>query len=92
MLRNFDEAMIPEIKTNLSGQYIALIRKGSALYLFADLLQVRSIYYSPEERTVSSSFEVAGAYAGEEANPYKRFAFAAMRHCPLSRLAGQYNA
>lgn len=81
VLRNFDEVMIPEIKKNLSGQYIALIRKGSALYIFADFLQVRSIYYAPEEQIISSSFEVAGVYAGEDSDPYKRFEFAAMRHC-----------
>lgn len=81
VLHHFDEAMIPEIKKNLSGQYIALIRKGSALYLFADFLQVRSIYYSPKKQTVSSSFDVAGVYAGDDTDPYKRFEFAAMRHC-----------
>lgn len=78
LLTRFSVDRISQAKKDLSGQYIVIIVKNNQTYIFSDFLQVRSIYYNSEQRTVCSSFP---AINGSKTNDYKVFEFKAMKYC-----------
>lgn len=81
LLSDFEEYQIAEIKKQLLGQYIVILHKEDAIYLFSDFLQTRNIYYAQKDQSVCSSFGVLHKFQGNQVNDYKAFEFLAMRHC-----------
>lgn len=82
ILINFDESKIPEIKKKLLGQYIVLIIYEKYLYVFSDILQVRSVYYSIENKSICSRYNVLSEYIKADKNffnDYKIFEYLAMK-------------
>lgn len=81
LLSDFDVNKITEIKKELLGQYIFILRKEDNIYLFSDFLQTRNIYYALNDGSVCSSFEILHKLQGNQVNDYKAFEYLAMRHC-----------
>lgn len=82
-LRSFREPEIAGLKNVLAGQFVLLVRKGNLLCVFSDCLQARNVFYSAEERVVSSSFSVAEDAVNavpEDLSGYKVFEHLAMYH------------
>jgi hypothetical protein len=81
LLISFTELKIGTIKSSYLGQYILIIKKEENLFIFADCMQVRNIFYSTEEKIISSSFNSIENYLGTGLNSldkYKLFEFLAV--------------
>lgn len=84
ILSDFSEDNISEIKRNLHGQYIAIVIFNDYIYIFSDFLQVRSVYYSIQDKSISSSFGVFSDLINTNASDidnYKIFEYLAMKNC-----------
>lgn len=82
ILSNFNENKIPKIKKTLHGQYILLITYNNFLYVFSDILQVRSVYYSVENKSICSRYNALSDSIKVDinnVNDYKLFEYLAMK-------------
>jgi asparagine synthetase B (glutamine-hydrolysing) len=59
ILADFNESRISELKRNLIGQFILIIKKGDRAYIFSDFMGSRNIFYSQDNEgaIVASSFQ-----------------------------------
>ncbi len=64
ILDTFKESVISQLKIQLIGHYILLIKKGGSLYIFADFLHVRNLFYARDFSIISSSFSVVEQFLG----------------------------
>lgn len=83
ILKSFNESMIGDLKQKLIGQFILIIKKETSIYVFADWMQIRSVFYSQKGDVVSSSYSVVEKTLGAKGidlDNYKVFEFMAMRH------------
>ena len=55
ILSSFDESQIGDLKKQLVGQYILLVKEGSRVYIFSDFIGARNVFYSDDGVVVSSS-------------------------------------
>lgn len=79
----FIETTIADLKRELAGQYILMIKKGGFLYFFSDIWQVRQIFYSKDLKIVGSSFSVLEDYLATGSgflNEYKVFEYLAIQY------------
>jgi hypothetical protein len=56
ILGSFQESQIGDLKKKLIGQYVLLIKKGERIYVFADFMGGRNVFYSAAGTVMSSSF------------------------------------
>lgn len=83
ILDTFNESTIAELKKQLVGQFIMIIKKDSSIYIFADFWHVRNIFYSKDFKVISSSFSVIEDILGTSVNDLdlnKVVEYVAMRH------------
>jgi len=83
ILRSFKESLIGNLKRKLIGQFLLIIKKHESIYVFADCLQARNVFYSQEGSVVSSSYSVvenALRTSGNDLDTYKVFEYMAMQH------------
>lgn len=83
ILTSFHESQIGDLKKNLVGQYVLLIKKGQNLYIFSDFVGARNIFYSDDGLVISSSFsqvEDLVQTSSIDLDMYKVLEFLAMRH------------
>lgn len=81
LLEHYDECELGRVKKELVGQWIMIVRHDGNMYVLSDFLQIRSVYYSPEDGLVSSSFAPLHTALGGTADSYKCFEYLMMRHC-----------
>jgi len=55
ILKSFNESKILNLKKQLTGQFIIIIKKNNIVYSFGDIWQVRNIFYSKDFNIISSS-------------------------------------
>ena len=55
ILESFDESRIGDLKKELVGQYVLLVKKGDGVWLFSDFMGARNVFYSNDGLVVSSS-------------------------------------
>ena len=58
LLNRFTIEMVEQIKKELWGQYLLIIKQDESIYIFSDILQTRSIYYDCKDKVVSSIFSL----------------------------------
>lgn len=81
ILLDFNEDKITDIKKTLHGQYILLLLVKNKLYILADFLQSRPIYYSFENKIICSRYsEICQLTSDNSFNDYKIFEYLAMKH------------
>ena len=83
LLDTFDESMIKELKYELNGQFIIIIKKHNYLYFFSDCMQVGNLYYSKDFSVITSCFSVVEEGLGTDKSDldfYKVFEYVAMRN------------
>jgi hypothetical protein len=92
LLSEVKDYNISEIKKNISGQFILIIKKGQQLFLLTDFVGGRNIFYNPEQNLIASSFALAENSAGfnsSNLDTYKTVEFLATREilypCWLNR-------
>ena len=81
LLNRFTIEMVEQIKKELWGQYLLIIKQDESIYIFSDILQTRSIYYDCNEKIVSSIFSLIHKNDPLEIDDYKLFEFISMRYC-----------
>jgi len=82
ILKNFNETTISDLKKELTGQYILLIKKSEQLFILADFWHTRNIFYSEDFSIMSSSFSIieqAINTDSEDLDIYKVFEFLSFR-------------
>ena len=80
---SFQESKIGELKKKLIGQYVLVIKKGQEIYIFADILGARNIFYSENGKIISSSFsevEELLQTKSSDLDLYKVLEYLAVRH------------
>jgi hypothetical protein len=83
ILESFREDQVRELKERLVGQYVLVVKKGSRICIFADVLGARNVFYSEDCAVISSSFSDVEAIlkAGSvNLDEYKVLEYLAMRH------------
>lgn len=83
ILESFNEATISDLKKQLVGQFIVIIKKKSSIYIFGDSGEVRNIFYSKDFHLISSSFSVIEDILGtsfHDIDHSKVIEYIAMRH------------
>ncbi len=81
--KTFTPSTAANLKMELAGQYILILKKGGSLYFFNDNWQVRQIFYSNDLDMIGSSFSVLEEYAGTGSkflNEYKIFEYLATQY------------
>jgi len=73
ILLSFDEKKIGDIKRQLVGQYILIIRKDKHLFIFSDFLGARNIFYSKDSDIFCSSFSFLERSIGIDPNDLNRY-------------------
>ena len=68
LLSEVNDYNISEIKKNVSGQFILIIKRDQQLFLFTDFIGGRNIFYNSEQSVISSSFALAENAAGLNSN------------------------
>jgi hypothetical protein len=82
-LHSFNEDHVREVKERLAGQYVIVVKKTSLVFIFADVLGARNIFYSVEQGIISTSFleiETILRTVPEDLDRYKVLEYIAMRH------------
>lgn len=83
ILDTFDESRIGALKRELVGQYVLLVKKGGRVWVFADFMGARNVFYSREASTVSTSLSRIEELIEADANdldPYKIGERLAVKH------------
>jgi hypothetical protein len=83
ILESFREDQVRELKERLVGQYVLVVKKGSRICVFADVLGARNVFYSEDCAVVSSSFSDVEAIlktGSVNLDRYKVLEYLAMRH------------
>lgn len=75
ILLEFDENKILSIKKELVGQYILIIKKREFMYILADFLGCRNIFYSADRIITSSSFSFIEKSLGPHPHDFDSQAF-----------------
>lgn len=88
LLSQFSEENIETIKKDLWGQYLLIIKQKDSIYIFADILQLRSIYYNSKEKIVSSVFSLIHNNNSSQIDDYKLFEFISMKYCSFPSWLG----
>lgn len=81
LLNRFTIEMAKQVKKELWGQYLLIIKQNESIYIFSDILQTRSIYYDCKDKIVSSVFSLIHRNGSAEIDDYKLFEFISMRYC-----------
>ncbi|MBN2008198.1 hypothetical protein JW960_02505 [candidate division KSB1 bacterium] len=92
ILDSFDESQIVDLKMNLVGQFVILIKKNNHIYLFTDFISSRNIFYSITSHAVSSSFTKLETFLQTTVNDLdenKIFEFLSMRYVIFPGWLGQ---
>ncbi|HBG27314.1 MAG: hypothetical protein A2Y10_12725 [Planctomycetes bacterium GWF2_41_51] len=82
ILQTFKESLIGELKSELCGQFIIIIKKAGLMYFFTDFMHIGSIFYSEDFSVITSRFsaaEEAMDMGRDNVNNYKIFEFIAMQ-------------
>jgi len=58
ILESFNESIVLDFKKQLIGQFIVIVKKDALIYIFADALQTRNLFYSEDFKFISSSFSI----------------------------------
>jgi hypothetical protein len=83
ILRSFQEAEICNLKKDLLGQYVLLVKKGSSIFIFGDVIGGRNVFYSENDAVASSSFSLVEDLIGVTQNDLemqKVLEYLALRH------------
>lgn len=83
VLTSFDESRITDIKKELAGQYVLLVKKRQRVWVFADFLGARNVFYSDDGSVVSSSLgrvEDLLHTNPDDLDPYKVAEYLAVKH------------
>jgi hypothetical protein len=83
ILPSFHQSRIAELKKELVGEYVLLIKKGDLLYVFSDFIGTRNVFYSEDDRIVSTSYREVENVIGTrpvDLDVYKVWEYIAMRY------------
>jgi hypothetical protein len=83
ILDSFSESDICELKKNLVGQFVLMLKKKDILYVFSDFIGSRNVFYSLDDLIVSTSFsrlENLIPTSSDDLDIYKVFEFFSMRY------------
>jgi hypothetical protein len=83
ILDSFDESRIGDLKRELVGQYVLLVKRGDRIWLFSDFMGARNVFYSNDGLVVSSSLsriEDLIHTGPADLDPYKFTEFLAVKH------------
>ncbi|MHA1342117.1 MAG: hypothetical protein ACTSO2_19275 [Promethearchaeota archaeon] len=72
IFNDFDESKISELKKELIGQFIIIVKKGIFIYVFGDVWQIRNIFYSKDFNLISSSFSAIEEVLGTSSKDLDR--------------------
>ena len=89
LLNQFSIKMVEQIKKELWGQYLLIIKQEDCIYIFSDILQTRSIYYNLDKKIVSSVFSLIYNNESSEFDDYKLFEFISMKYCSFPSWLGE---
>ena len=89
LLNLFNEEMVEQIKKELWGQYLLIIKRNNYIYIFSDILQLRSIYYDTNDKIVSSIFSLIHNNGSSQIDDYKLFEFISMKYCSFPSWLGK---
>lgn len=83
LLQEFRESQVIDLKKQLVGEFVLLVKKGMNIFIFSDFVGVRNVFYSDEGVIISSSFsrvEDALQTKSSDLDAYKVLEYIAMRH------------
>lgn len=89
LLNQFNEEMVEQIKKELWGQYLLIIKQNNYIYIFSDILQLRSIYYDSNDKIVTSIFSLIYNNGYSQIDDYKLFEFISMKYCSFPSWLGK---